>query len=845
MKLRSLSSRLLTLLFLSGLAYSGISGILYFHNPPAGYTGAPGENNCTYCHSGALNPVPANLSNMSLTGNFSGGGYLPDSTYTITLSYSQSGITRYGFQVTSLRKSNNEPVGTFYSGSGITKSTLSVAGKTRQYVQQTSSNTSGTWSFTWKAPSENVDSISFYATVNASNSNSQDNGDQVYTRVFRIGPSSLLPKAFISTSKTTVCVGQPVTYFGSGTNNPVSYRWKFQSGSPQIVTTQNVTRTYSQSGVYFDTLWVTNDKGVSLPARKIMVVADFPTASITGVNPSNTVCEGDTITLTAAAGAGYSYSWNTNPNDNGQSVEILQAGQYAVTVTNSSGCSRTSPPVNLTFNTGPPFHIQASVSQDTSCYGDTLVVTADGSFQEYLFYDKGILKQTGPANIFRVWDTGYHVITAKANNGQCNGNSQETISRYILFPDPGPVLYCGNKTTDELNFHWNKVNGASGYEVSVNDGPYSQVGTDTFYKVSGLTFNTIVNLKVRALVNGLCNHTRAGSLNCITLPCSPFTYFLELSQDTVCLGDTLTAYVKDLSLDSFEIRFLNEAFGPDTFYRWVPLAGGIRELDIAIHDLKSLSCPIFTTKDTAFVEEKKNLVNGIRTTQICPGDTLSLHASENGSMLSFYRNGQVVQQGNDPYYLYMGLTQGDEIRYTSRGYSCLSESPLITISEYPAIVAGFGVEGEHNTYTFRDSTLGSVSRIWDFNDLTPLDTHKVVTHTFPDTGYFAVRLMVMSVDGCTDSFSRSVRSYNLGIHGVFQTRYSLYPNPSLGRLFVEKEDAAPLYLRVFDNSGRLVREEEVRGERSVLNFWELKPGIYQIEVRYHEGVSRHRIVFSN
>ena len=40
--------------------------------------------------------------NLVLNGNFQGGGYIPDSTYTMSLSFKQAGIARYGFQITSI-----------------------------------------------------------------------------------------------------------------------------------------------------------------------------------------------------------------------------------------------------------------------------------------------------------------------------------------------------------------------------------------------------------------------------------------------------------------------------------------------------------------------------------------------------------------------------------------------------------------------------------------------------------------------------------------------------------------------------------------------------------------------
>src|SRR5688572_12456895 len=90
------------------IVYASVSGVTNNGGPGAGYTNAPSESNCATggCHSQfSLNPTQANLSNMNLANTFTGGGYIPDSTYILTLSYSQSGISKYGFSITCLTQS--------------------------------------------------------------------------------------------------------------------------------------------------------------------------------------------------------------------------------------------------------------------------------------------------------------------------------------------------------------------------------------------------------------------------------------------------------------------------------------------------------------------------------------------------------------------------------------------------------------------------------------------------------------------------------------------------------------------------------------------------------------------
>ena len=79
----------------------GIETVNFGVNPPAGKTGAPGDGNCTDCHSGST------MSSEGVVFFTVGGGpgYMPGSTYPISLS-TISG-TNNGFELTILDADNN------------------------------------------------------------------------------------------------------------------------------------------------------------------------------------------------------------------------------------------------------------------------------------------------------------------------------------------------------------------------------------------------------------------------------------------------------------------------------------------------------------------------------------------------------------------------------------------------------------------------------------------------------------------------------------------------------------------------------------------------------------------
>ncbi|MCC6818769.1 MAG: hypothetical protein IT245_07760, partial [Bacteroidia bacterium] len=124
---------------LIGLAFIIVltSAVMSASGPSAPYSNAPNESNCTQCHSGSLITSGTSWNSVRLSGNFTGNGYIPDSTYDIVLSHKQSSIVKWGFEVTVLDASNN-PVGTLTAvGTRNSKFTAVVGGQTRQYIQHT------------------------------------------------------------------------------------------------------------------------------------------------------------------------------------------------------------------------------------------------------------------------------------------------------------------------------------------------------------------------------------------------------------------------------------------------------------------------------------------------------------------------------------------------------------------------------------------------------------------------------------------------------------------------------------------------------------------------------------
>ena len=160
-------------------AASNSSVFAFSFGPNDGLTGAPGEGNCTQCHSGnSLNASGGTLV-LGVPGT-----YLPGEMYDIVVDLSRSGQSRWGFEMTALN-GNGARAGTFAKADGNTQ--VSNA-NSKQYIKQTApGSASGTrdknqWTFKWTAPTNDVGPITFYAAGNAANGDFRTSGDYIYTQ---------------------------------------------------------------------------------------------------------------------------------------------------------------------------------------------------------------------------------------------------------------------------------------------------------------------------------------------------------------------------------------------------------------------------------------------------------------------------------------------------------------------------------------------------------------------------------------------------------------------------------------------------------------------------------------
>jgi hypothetical protein len=181
--------------------------------PSASHTSAPGEDNCTSCHTDfTVNSGTGSLSFTGLPVN-----YVPGTSYNITATVTSADALIYGFQTTSIDSAGRQR-GTYSlpttSPVQVRTNDGIVNGNQRSYVSHTVDGTIPTsfgfksWNFTWNAPMTRVGRVSFYLAGNAANGDGGNSGDRIYTKRFDTFSGSAV-STFDGDGKADISVFRP------------------------------------------------------------------------------------------------------------------------------------------------------------------------------------------------------------------------------------------------------------------------------------------------------------------------------------------------------------------------------------------------------------------------------------------------------------------------------------------------------------------------------------------------------------------------------------------------------------------------------------------------------------
>ncbi|MFN5347012.1 MAG: choice-of-anchor L domain-containing protein [Bacteroidota bacterium] len=264
-----------------------------------------------------------------------------------------------------------------------------------------------------------------------------------------------------------ICAGNNSTLSSNGIYS--QYLWNNGSSSSSI--------SVNTSGPY--TLTVTDNNNCTASTTVNFTVNPLPIASISG---ATVICNGTNTTFTASP-AGLNYLWNNGATSN--SINVSNAGNYSVTVTDNNGCSNQAN-TQLTVTNNPTPIITGLT---TACQGQSVLLDA-GSYAGYS-WSNGTTSQT-----ISVTSSGTYTVTVTINGG-CTGSASQQITINPL-PTPtisGTLAICAGLSTQlssslaYSNYQWST--GANSNSITAaTPGNYGLTVTDN----NGCSGSTSVQL---------------------------------------------------------------------------------------------------------------------------------------------------------------------------------------------------------------------------------------------------------------------------------------------------------------------------------------------------------------
>jgi uncharacterized repeat protein (TIGR01451 family) len=490
--------------------------LAYSSGPPAGYTHAPGELDCSECH---LHQADAGTGHISITAPST---YVPGQTYQITVTHANADTTRlrWGFQLTALDDAQ-EKAGDLQSLNPLTQVLNNQGpGSSRQYIEHTSSGTfinqqgSASWTFNWTAPPTSVGPVTFYAAGNQANNDANTSGDYIYYTFVQAQSAAITPDYSITAtpSSQTVAPGNGTTY-----NITLTPTAGFTGQVNLSITSSlpaGVTANFNSSSVFINDA-TPKSSTLTVTTTASTPVGTFP-LTITAISGSLQHTATASLKVVSNTSADLLLTQTASPNPAATGTNL----SYRLTITNNGPASATN--VNLTDALPSGFTFVSATTTQGSCNGTATVIC-----------NLGALANNANAIVTIVVTptiSGQITNTASISGGEADpdtANNSATTTTVVDAPPPSPILLDQNLSVKRI------INGL--------DQPTSMafLGANEFFileKASGKVQHVLNGQMQPAAVDLAVNNASERGLLGIALhpnfPATPFVYLYWTESST-------------------------------------------------------------------------------------------------------------------------------------------------------------------------------------------------------------------------------------------------------------------------------------------------------------------------
>lgn len=311
------------------------------------------------------------------------------------------------------------------------------------------------------------------------------------------------------------------------------------------------------------------------------VVGIIPNSTINYGGPT-TVCSGNQVALSVDSVAGLVYQWkNNNVNINGANnsiFNVVNSGNYSVSVTNSNGCSSASNGIQITVNPLPSAIISSS-SPLGYCMGDIILNDLTVSQAQNYLWNTGDTTQ-----LISVSQQGIYSVLATDVNGCQNSDSiQITVNPLPNVTAGNDQITCNGQSitlnaSGATTYSWNNsVTNNSAFTPTASN-TYVVEGTDANGCQDSDSVNITVTQNTSSTINQTANNTYTFNGQTYT---QSGTYTQVIPNANGCDSTiTLNLTINNIGLDEVSNSAISIYPNPASNQITIAYAGQIQKVEI-------------------------------------------------------------------------------------------------------------------------------------------------------------------------------------------------------------------------------------------------------------------------
>ena len=627
------------------------------------------------------------------------------------------------------------------------------------------------------------------------------------------------PTAVITSTKDTICEGESVTFINSSIGGANGFLWNYDLGSGfENGNGGNKTRTYNTTGNYTIRLVarINGAQGCSDTADVDLFVLPSPRADFTFDN--NNECDSMDVNFTnTSTGTISTYNWafgNTNSfsGQNPPTQFYPSPGTYnvALTVADAQGCSNIeTKPVRVRETPVANFSVNSVCLNTPAVFSDLSTSGGDPiTSYNWSFGDGFSSTQQSPTHLYTAFGT--YTVRQIVSNGFCADTFEIQVTvenkptaSFVSSPKTGcsrlTVNFSNQSSVNATSFLWNFGDGSS--SVFVRDTSHTYVNSGDF--------DTTFVVQMIAFTAFGCSDTTRDTITVFPVPtpsftsdavidCGPVTvnftnttagdslnYFWNFGDGTAVVNDTNPTHVfenKTLFINNYQVRLV------------VASQNGCR--DTTIRPVQIYPEPIFT-----FLSVPDSG---------CSPLTVSFPSVVGAVDYQWDFGDGFSATGPTPTHTYVNNTTNNQnyiVQLIAQSSFGCFDTTYGNVLVFPNPTSDFSLDTNVGCQplpiTITNNSISSNSFIWDFGDGTSSTNGnanfiKTFTNTSAFTQFNDIQLITETVNGCRDTFQRTVE-----VHPFIQAAFAANDTgcSPLDVNFINQSFGGQNYMWDFGNGG--------------------------------------------